>query len=236
MANELSLFEILHGHPDPRAPDRDAFLRLIGREDTEAWRLVVETMAAHIAAAIHEERKHVLRRDIRERCEDIAEAAGQLIRALTNSHGEQELIDAFAAFAPARAKGPDDVSGLTYIAELKERAQKVAESIRAGPGKDTILATLGQPRSRQLCAAMVREVLHQTKGRAHGDKHPHALEACALLWKAAGGPTPTSQSSTDLSGSWERHLKEARTDTDTTATVARSIARSCLALAAEHRR
>jgi hypothetical protein len=235
MADEPSFFEILNGHPDPRAQHRLTYLRLINAKWSEPWKFVVETMAGNVADAISDETKHVLRRELRERCERIAKAAAIVVREMTKSHGEQELIDAFDIFAPLGAKSLDDASGLQYIAGLRDRAEKVAQGIGGGSGKHTARTTLGQPSSRRLCAAMTREAFRHTRGEPPGDTYPPALEACASLWQAAGGSQPDEDASVDPVGSWERHLREARRGKDKASVAARRAARSCLGLLAELR-
>lgn len=219
-----SLHQILHDCPDQSEPHLKAFLTLLGKENAAPWRLVAEAMMGNLAEAIREQKPHVRRADLRDAFETIADAAGSILKEMTQPIREQQVIDALAIYAPSGPRDVDDVTGFAYLNSLQQRARQVAAAIPRRPGSDTIAPFLGRPAPRRLCAVMTREAFRHAKGKALGERSPKALDACASLWASA-----ERTGETDATFEWEFHLRDARRKEGSSGSVERSIALSCLA-------
>jgi hypothetical protein len=97
------------------------------------------------------------------------------------------------------------------VRELSGSMSEWLSRIPGGAGSARLDDALGWPRGRLLCAVGIASFWEEMRGSLPGKRNHEALEACALVWRVAGGaPTRAAQAGdVDDRLSWERHMTEA---------------------------
>ena len=111
-------------------------------------------------------------------------------------------------------EGLDVPSAMARLIDIVERHTKRLDAAAGQKGPVTAAHLYGRHSARLLCATIVVESWRQLRGRPPAATKVRAQNACAELWRAAGGkPTEAVEQGNVCGGagaSWERHLKNAR--------------------------
>jgi hypothetical protein len=232
----ITLYEVLHGKPDPMSPHLEEALINLGIGPA-IWQQILEAMAGEIRHAGQRglmqragDSKFVYQRGYRRvEVKEMLEAIAEHAKSINELMDIEEVREALGTHAPLSPREIDDITGFEYLHNLGNRTSRSSAKIRSGPGSDLFRATVGIPSPQLLCAACVSEAMRAIDGRPPGRTNRQALATCRALWLAAGG---SDKSPDDQGGLWQRHLSDAKKQT-AAARSARLTARSHVAAAVQ---
>jgi hypothetical protein len=111
-------------------------------------------------------------------------------------------------------EGLDVSSAMARLIHIVDRHTKRLNAAAGQKGPMTAAHLYGRHSARLLCATVIVEAWRQLRGRPPAATTVGAQNACAELWRAAGGQRTEAVEQGNVCGgagaSWERHLKKAR--------------------------
>jgi hypothetical protein len=183
-------------------------LRAIGVpvSDSIAWTDILRRATQAIFNAQFDADKMPKRSELLEKFAKLEAAAMTVSRLVLDPMVLNAAPDLWNAFGSLEGLDvPGCMSRLLYLIESRRHL------VQVGRGRVTSGPSYGHYGGRLLCAMVIIESWRRLRGRRPGSKNPKAQDACALLWRSAGG----TQSEAVLHGevergaSWERQLNEA---------------------------
>jgi hypothetical protein len=88
------------------------------------------------------------------------------------------------------------------LGDLAERAKRIMRDIPAGKGSHKYFGRSEGATPQQRCALMVSVLWEEVRSTPPPNKNAQAQEACAALWKAAGGAIKRKRSRWKTAGKW----------------------------------
>jgi hypothetical protein len=209
MGQETSVTVVERSRLDPgfRAAWTDATASLFGGATCTTLKKA-RRLAELVRSALRVEAAAPGRLGLRNDLNEIIRATDMLTKLLT----EQAISD----MAPevANALSDSHVDTATVLSRVTRLAERRLSLLGIGAGQGKAPAAFGSPSPEIQCAAAVAEAWERS-GRSADNRNEGAQEACAALWRLAGGETSTRECGGGLDGRWDRHLRTvARHATD----------------------
>jgi hypothetical protein len=181
---------------------------LIGSGPPAPWLVAgLESSATFLKTTIAGEAAWPRREELRAKFTALAEAARET---------ERLLADPALRHILSFRRAPKRALSLDWQMRVQMRwmsacAMREARAIRSGKGRDIHVPIGGGLSAREICAAIVAVAWRRARGEEVRHTSGDAQQACAALWKIAGG---IDRSWGNTPAGWRQHLEKAKQAAD----------------------